>query len=238
MNTEIFSQTPAIIIFIALCFALACFQLGVSVLTLLSSHAIGANKRFYKLLKLLSSYLLGSFMAAFIFVMLSIELIASLQLQDQLLTWQILAIISMIIGVGLVAFYYRSSKGTSLWVPRSFAKFLSSRTKKTSSTIEAFSLGILTIIAELPFSFVAYLLVGVMFASAAEVSQIYISVIFAVLVNLPLVFISAYITSGHKISTVQRWRETNKNFLKWSSGVCLALIGTYILTWQVGGLVS
>jgi hypothetical protein len=60
-----------------------------------------------------------------------------------------------------------------------------------------------------------------------------ISAVFAVLVSLPLLFVSLYISSGHKISTVQRWRESAKHFLRWTSALALVILTVYLAVLQM-----
>lgn len=235
-NINLFATSPAILAFLATAFAVACFQLSVSVLTLISSHTIGAARAYNKLLSLVSAYLLGVIAALFGLAITAISLVDASRYFLLGAAWPIVGSVSIAVGGLIVAFYYRQSKGTSLWVPRALAKFLDTRTKRTRSAVETFSLGILTTLAELPFSFVAFLLLAYLVRDANANTQVALSLIFALLVSLPLIFVAAAITSGHKISTIQRWRETNKNFLRWASGVCLILLGFYLLAWQAGGI--
>ncbi|HET7630603.1 MAG TPA: hypothetical protein VFK03_04490 [Candidatus Saccharimonadales bacterium] len=234
-NLDLFATGPAILAFLATVFAAACFQLSVSVLTLISSHTIGASRSFNRLLALMASYLAGVLASVFVLVVVAVKLVDSLRFFSANQAWLSLGLVSILVGILVVAFYYRQSKGTSLWVPRGMAKFLNNRTKRTRSAVETFSLGVITTVAELPFSFVAFLTVAYLMKGADANVQLALSLIYALAVSLPLLFVAAAITSGHKISTVQRWRETNKNFLRWSSGVCLVLLGVYLLIWQTSG---
>ncbi|HET8689995.1 MAG TPA: hypothetical protein VFL81_00990 [Candidatus Saccharimonadales bacterium] len=235
-NINFFATSPAILAFLATAFAAGCFQLSVSVLTLISSHTIGAARSFNKLLGLISAYLLGVIASIFALSILVITLADASRYFLSDAAWPLVGVVSIVVGGLIVAFYYRQSKGTSLWVPRSMARFLNNRTKRTRSAIETFSLGILTTVAELPFSFVAFLILAYLVKDANANTQVALSLIYALAVSLPLLFVAAAITSGHKISAVQRWRESNKNFLRWSSGVCLVLLGVYVLVWQTSGV--
>lgn len=235
-NINLFATSPAILAFLATTFAVACFQLSVSVLTLISSHTIGAARAYSKLLSLVSAYLLGVIAALFGLAITAISLADTSRYFFSGSAWPVVGSISILIGGLILAFYYRQSKGTSLWVPRPLVKFLDGRSKRTRSAIETFSLGILTTVAELPFSFVAFLLLAYLVRDANANTQIALSLVFALMASLPLLFVAAAITSGHKISTIQRWRENNKNFLRWSSGLCLVLLGFYLLAWQAGGV--
>lgn len=214
---------------VAIAFAHASFQLGVSVLTLLSSHTIGSAKSHHALLRLDASYLVGVLsMTAVIFLSIS-AIVDSLVISDPLNVWLGLAALSAAVGILVVAFYYRRSKGTTLWVPRLFAQYLSNRTKKTRSSIEALALGIITVIAELPFTLITFILAAFLIRQQPDGAQLAAAALYTLLVCLPLLVVAGLITSGHKISTIQQWREENKTFLQWSSGVTLLLIGIYLV---------
>jgi hypothetical protein len=49
------------------------------------------------------------------------------------------------------------------------------------------------------------------------------------LVTLPLVYVAVLVSGGHRISTIQRWREANKTFLQVSSGGALIVLGFFLL---------
>lgn len=59
----------------------------------------------------------------------------------------ILALLTLLMWL----FYYRWGKGSELWIPRVVARFIDGRAKATNNRVEAFSLGLLTCFAELPF---------------------------------------------------------------------------------------
>src|SRR5690606_12696050 len=101
------------------------FQLSVSVLTLLSSRAMGAKKSNRKVLQLTTSFVSG---VAFMTVLLlaTIALIIGQATSDNppQILWAIAC--GLMVGVGLAVwiFYYRAGQknraGTSLWIPRYF----------------------------------------------------------------------------------------------------------------------
>ncbi|HET6622394.1 MAG TPA: hypothetical protein VFG56_00470, partial [Candidatus Saccharimonadales bacterium] len=195
-NINLFATGPAILAFIATVFAAGCFQLSVSVLTLISSHTIGASRSFNKLLSLIASYLFGVLASIFVLAVLATQLVDSSRFFLGESVWLGLGVVSIAVGGLIIIFYYRQSKGTSLWVPRSMAKFLNNRTKRTKSAVETFSLGIITTVAELPFSFVTFLVLAYLAKNANTNTQLSLSLIYALAVSLPLIFVAATITSG------------------------------------------
>ncbi|MEK7621016.1 MAG: hypothetical protein AAB395_01545, partial [Patescibacteria group bacterium] len=129
----------------------ASFQLGVALLTMLSGHSLGSHRSFRRLMQLNIAYLFGaSVITVLIFCGLAYLTLLSVGQYIQY-AWFVLAILNMTIGVSVMIFYYRRSKGTGLWIPESMAKYLNNRVKKTDRAAEAFSLGAGSVLAELPF---------------------------------------------------------------------------------------
>lgn len=227
---------PLILILVGAIFVHACFQLSVSVLTRLSSHTIGAGKSHQRLLGLALCYTLGVIVAT-TSVMLAVSAKLSwLATFDP--SWPLLVVTGLlpVIGLLVVLFYYRRGRGTTLWLPRPFVDYLMDRAKKTRSGVEASMLGAATVVGELPFILapIGIVALWVSFMTPASHWIIY-SIIYGALVSVPLLFLTLYISSGHKISKVQSWRENNKSFLQWTSGLALVLLDLYILSYILRG---
>ena len=95
-------------------------------------------------------------------------------------------------------------------------------------------LGAATVVGELPFLFGPLLFIAFLISNEPEVSWIIWSSLYSLLAYLPLLLVTMYLTSGHSIARVQRWREENKSFLQWTSGVTLVLITIYLTVLQMG----
>ena len=212
----------------------ASFQLSVSMLTLLSSHAIGAKRSHSRLLGLSGAFTSG------VFVM-TVLLLSTTALFIQLgfgpaahvLAWVIACGLLFGLGVSVWIFYYRREQGTTLWLPRGMARYLSDRTKSTKHSAEAFSLGVSSVLAELLFIFAPMLVSALVLARLAPEWQLAGIALYAALSLFPLVIIFALIGSGHRISHIQRWREQNKSFLQFVAGGGLIALGFYVYVDQV-----
>jgi len=233
MNLD--ANMPYILAVLAALFAHASFQLGVSMLTLLSSHAIGAGKRHDQVFRLDIGYTLGA-------IVMTAGLLALLNDKLQLLVgditrlhWAITAGLLGGAGIAVLLFYYRRNKGTLLWLPRGFVEYASARAKKTRNGFEAFAIGATMVIAELPFIIAPLVVTALLIRTAPADHQLWILIGYSVAACLPLLVMTGLISSGHKISSIQRWRETNKTFLQWSSGLVLVMLGVYIYGLKVWG---
>lgn len=208
----------------------ASFQVATSVLTLLSGHSFIRSKAHHRLTSLNLAYTAGVFMATSLLIAgltsafilwLPYDLINSL--------WLVLIGVSVTVGLMIMLFYYRDSKGTQLWVPRSFAVYLESRAKSTKNIIEAATLGVVSVLAELPFTAVLIVTTSLVLASSVLIDDhLLIIGLYALVAVLPLLVITSLLSAGHKLSHIQRWRESNKQFLQFASGAGLLVAAIFV----------
>lgn len=222
----------ATIAFVALIHA--SFQLSVSVLTLLGSHTIGARMSRKKVGRLISSYVLGAgTMTLLLISFTSLVFLYAFGQSAPLLAWAIVCGIVLGIGVAVWIFYYRRGAGTSLWISRGFAQHLTSRSKQTKNSVEAFSLGMTSVVSEIVFiaptiALTALVLVGM----PSHLQAIGLS-IYTVLSLTGLLAAWAFLGSGRSLSRIQKWREANKRFLQFCAGSALIAIGTFVYVTKV-----
>lgn len=236
MNTLVSESMPLLLILVGALFVHGSFQLGVSVLTRLSSHTIGTSKSPRQLLGLSLYYILGVILATSSVVLGVTTLFAWLTSIDNRLPNILVIGLLPVIGLGVIGFYYRRDKGTRLWLPRPFIDYLMDRAKKTRSGVEAAMLGAATVVGELPFILAPVGIVSLWIIAVSSPSTwLGSSLGYSAVAGLPLVFLALYISSGHKISAVQRWREQNKAFLQWTSGLALILLDAFIVSYVLKG---
>lgn len=212
----------------------ASFQLSVSVLTLLSSHAIGSKKSHSKITRLTFGFVVG----AGVMTLLSLSFVSLVFLHvfgPNTPQWVWAIACGLLIGVGLAVwfFYYRKEKGTTLWIPRGMARHLSERSKATEHSAEAFSLGLTSIVSELLFIVAPMVISALVLVQLSGLWQLLGIAIYAVVSILPLISVWILIGSGHKISDIQKWRESNKRFLQFSAGGALAVLGFFVYVCKI-----
>jgi len=212
----------------------ASFQLSVSMLTMLSSHAIGAKRSHARLLGLTNAFTFGV-MTMTILVLSTISLIMQLSLDAHahMIAWVATCGLMFGLGITIWIFYYRREQGTTLWLPRGLARYLSDRTKATKQTAEAFGLGISSVVAELLFIIAPILVSALVLVQLSPIWQLVGITLYSAISLLPLFIVSGLIGSGHKISHIQRWREQNKSFLQFIAGGGLVALGFYLYVDQV-----
>ena len=215
----------------------ASFQLSVSMLTLLSGHAIGSQKPTPKVVRLTSSFVLGAgLMTILLLAFLALVFLQFFSGSAPLLMWAVVCGVMIGVGVAVWAFYYRHEKGTSLWVPRAVARYLSNRTKQTSQSAESFALGMMSVIGELLFVIAPLLVSALVLLELPSIWQLVSIIIYAVVSLMPLFSVWVLIGSGHKLSEIQRWREKNKHFLQFAAGAGLIILGAFVYVYQILGV--
>ena len=201
---------------------------------MLSGHSLGGRRAHQTLLKLNIAYIAGVGCATLlILATLSLIMLEMMYPREPVLWWIILSSLTIGIGLAVTFFYYRKSKGTELWIPRRLATTLASRTKKTSHSAEAFGLGATSVVSELVFA-IAPMAVAALYMVRLNAHEQWISLGAYILITLlPLLIITGMVGAGHKISTIQRWRERNKHFLQYTAGSGLIILGLYVLITEV-----
>lgn len=208
----------------------ASFQLSTSVLTLISGHALSRKTNHLTLMKLIAAFVFGGFAATAI-LMSTVSFVFSnvYPSTTPLYIWSVATGVSMGVGLSIWIFYYRFNRqGTMLWIPRGFANFLSKRTRQTNHSAEAFSLGVTGTLSEIPFSFAPLAIGSLLLLRLDPGWQLAGVGLYAIIAILPLLTVGALIGGGHKLSTIQQWRESNKRFLQFVAGGILIVLGMYI----------
>lgn len=185
---------------------------------------------------LVSNYILGSALLVVLFLSTIIFLIATFtngSLSTKSLA--ILAAVLLMLAISIWLFYYRSRQTTELWLPKSISRYINRRAKLTESNIEAFSLGMLTAFAEMPFSIVLMIVAGNSVVLLPFEWQ-FLSVLgYAFVAILPLFILRVSIRRGNTVVDVQKWRLKNKNFFKVLSGTLFLTLAIFIIAFKVLG---
>lgn len=207
----------------------ASFQLSVSMLTLLSGHAIGSKTSHARLLRLMSSFIGGvAVMTALLLSFCILLALAVFRGDVAPLGWAVVCGLLIGLGVAVWLFYYRKGPGTTLWLPRSLARYLSDRTKVTRLSGEAFGLGLTSVLAELFFIAGPVIVSAFVLSEQTPIWHFAGILIYTLSSLLTLLVVGVVISGGGQPSRIQAWRESNKRFLQFSGGGALVVLGFYV----------
>ena len=148
---------------------------------------------------------------------------------------ELLIVVAMLVAIAIAvwAIYYRRGRSTELWLPRAVARFIHQRAKNTSSNTEAFSLGLLTSLAEMPFTLVLVVVAANSLLALVPIQQVLAVALYTVVAILPLVVTRLLIRRGSTVVDVQRWRAKNRTFLKVMTGVGFVVLAIFVFAFEV-----
>lgn len=207
----------------------ASFQLGVSMITLLSGHSTGKKLAARRTLRLVGAFLLGTLVMTTLIIS-TLSYIADVLFRNHApsIVWGVLAAAMLVVGLATWVYYYRRGPGTLLWVPRSLARFLSQRIHTTKLSAEAFSLGLTSVITEILFIITPATAAAFAIIALPTELQLVGAAVYVAVASLGMLFVTVFIGSGHNISHLQRWREANKRFLQFAGGCALIVLAFYL----------
>lgn len=148
---------------------------------------------------------------------------------------EIVIVVSMLIAIAVIiwSFYYKRGKSTELWLPRSVANYIDRRAKQTESNTEAFSLGVLTSLAEMPFTLVLMVVAANSILKLPIFWQLIAVVVYTVIAILPPTILRFAVRRGESIANIQRWRVKHKLFMRVLSGVGFLVLGLFLFAFEV-----
>ncbi|MBQ6393914.1 hypothetical protein IJH74_01560 [Candidatus Saccharibacteria bacterium] len=211
----------------------ATLQLGISALLLLYHASLGKNVK-RKTRELVRDFNLG--ISLFIALLLASTCFVTLVIFGGALPKSALVILVGLIAAmafGIWFLYYRKSTGTELWVPRSFARFITERADKTDDGVEAFSLGMLIACAEVPFAMLLIITAANSVLNLPQPVQLLAIAVYVLIATMPMWLAQLLINNGKTIVDIQRWRVKNKQFLKVISGVGFITLAIFLLAFKV-----
>lgn len=211
----------------------ATLQLGLGALLLLYHASLGKHVK-KQTRNLVDSYIAGAGMLIFLMVA-AVAFLMDRFFGKALYTEELMIVIGMLVALAIAAWaiYYRRGKSTELWLPRTVAKFIDKRAKETNSNTEAFSLGVLTSLAEMPFTLMLFVVAGNSPLELPVMYQPLAVVMYTIITILPLVIMRLAIRRGTTVTDIQRWRVKNKNFLRIITGVGFLVLGAFLFTFEV-----
>lgn len=212
----------------------ASFQLSISVLTLLSGHAIGAKRSQAAVFRLTTSFVIGAgVMTILLLSFIALILLHTVTTDSLQLVWTIACGLLFGVGVAVWFFYYQHDRGTTLWVPRGLAAFLADRSKATKRSAEAFGLGLASVFGELLFIIAPLTVAALVLISLPPLWQLAGIAFYGAVSLFSLGIVWMLVGGGHKLSRIQKWREQHKYFLQFSAASGLIILSFFVYVNEV-----
>ena len=211
----------------------ASLQLQLGTLLLLYHASLGKHVR-KKTKRLVSSYIAG--VGSLVFLPLATMIfLLDRYFGKALYAEELVIVIGMLVALAIAAwaFYYRRGKSTELWLPRNVARFIDRRAKETNSNTEAFALGLLTSIAEMPFTIILFVVAANSALDLPPLYQILAVALYTVIAIIPPVVLRLAIRKGQTVVDIQRWRIKNKTFFRVLTGVGFLALGFFLFSFEV-----
>lgn len=211
----------------------ATLQLELGTLLLLYHASLGKHVR-KKTRRLVSSYIAG--IGTLVFLSLAaIGFILDRYFGKALYAEELLIVVGMLVALAVAAwlFYYRIGKSTELWLPRTVARFIDKRAKMTNSNTEAFSLGMLTSFAEMPFTLVLLVVAANGILKLPMLYQLLALVLYTLITIIPPIILRLSIRKGQTVVSVQRWRVKHKTFFRLLTGAGFVALGFFVFAFEV-----
>ena len=154
--------------------------------------------------------------------------------EKSFLAW-IAAGILLALAITSFFYYYRSGRGTKLFISRKSAKSLDSRAHKVKTRSDAFSLGISSSIHELIFTLPLYIITSVeIIEMEVEFSPSHLFTILYILTpTIPLFITRWSFQAGHNLANIQKLRVSSKHFTRIILSVSYVAIAILIIYFRI-----
>lgn len=211
----------------------ATLQLQLGALLLLYHASLGKHVR-KKTRRLVGSYISGIGTLVFA-VLATIAFVFDRYFGGALYAEEIVIVVGMLLALAIASwfFYYRRGHSTELWLPRTVARFIDRRAKATNSNTEAFSLGMLTSFAEMPFTLILMVVAANSILDLPLLQQLIALAAYTLITLLPLIILRLAIRHGQTVVEIQRWRVKHKTFFRILTGIGFMVLGFFLFSFEV-----
>lgn len=218
----------------------ASLGLNLSSVAMMSGHALSQKTALRRLCQLLRGFLIGVVIANLLLLSTVILFIAKspfvlntgIGFVAHHRLWS-LAIVGLTIQA-LVMLFCKILKTAVVnpWVPEIVRTYLRKRCTKTTSIVEAISLGIISVLANFWLLLLPFSLLAISLLSRLEIKHV---VLFALVSGLPTLMIALAVKQQVKISQIQLFLIKQANFLHFVAFFSLIILGMIIACFKLAG---
>lgn len=155
-------------------------------------------------------------------------------LNELCINWVLIGIF-IAVGLSFFFFYYRKGSGTKLFISRNISNCYQASSKKVKTSSDAFLLGFISGMPELPFSLPLFFIISACLINLIDNLLIHIIVILLTAIS---VSVSSFITLGYynadyNLANIERFRTKNKSFFKTIISLIYFLIVLLIIVFRI-----
>jgi cytochrome c biogenesis protein CcdA len=198
------------------------------VLILLIAVLLG-SKNSVKRLLLLGSLFIGAIFVTYVLAGLGLTFVLA---RVPLVIAEYLTVLVgiLVVAAGLLEIkdFFWYGKGPSLQIPERFASSVTKYSKNMTVAGVIF-FGVFIAAVELPCTGAPYLAIITLLSLNFDVSAVALLVYYNLLFVAPLIVLLLIVVCGGHVSTLKKWKETNKNYMRFVIGFLLIGLGWLLL---------
>ncbi len=143
--------------------------------------------------------------------------------------------ISIIVGIAVVLMglvelkdYFWYGEGFSLMIPEKYSKKIKEKMKNLSIGTVIF-LGIFVSSVELPCTGGPYLAITLLLSQNFNLTAVLLLIAYNIIFVMPLIIILLLVMAGSKVQDIKNWKQTNKAYMRYFTGLLLIGLGWLLM---------
>lgn len=140
----------------------------------------------------------------------------------------VVGFVVVIAGLLEIKDFYWYGKGISLHIPKKYAKKIKEKMQELSVGTVIF-LGVFVAAVELPCTGGPYLAITLLLAQNFDFTALMMLVLYNIIFVLPLVAILLLTLAGAKLQNILRWKQGNKGYMRYATGLLLIGLGWLLM---------
>ncbi len=200
---------------------------AIGVLILLVSTLLVA-KRKSEMLKIGSIYIFAIFITYFLFGLGLTAFLAVIPIVIAEYISIVVGILVVVAGLLEIKDYFWYGQGFSLAIPKKYAIKIKEKMQKLSTGTIIF-LGVFVASVELPCTGGPYLAITLLLSQNFNLTAFILLVIYNIIFVMPLVIILVMVLIGTKIQNIQNWKQMNKSYMRFATGLLLIGLGWLLM---------
>ena len=200
---------------------------AIGVLILLVSTLI-VTKRKSQMLRIGLLYILAVFLTYLIFGLGLTTFISSIPIVWAEYISIAVGLVVVYAGIIEIKDFFWYGQGFSLMIPMKYTEKIKSKMKKLSLGTIVF-LGIFVASVELPCTGGPYLAITLLLAQNFNLSAFILLIIYNIIFVMPLLVILLMVMYGVKMQNIQKWKQSNKGYMRLFTGLLLIALGWLLM---------